>query len=166
MRFCPQCQLQFDDNVSFCPQCGNTLYEYVNATQPVYAAPQPPQPSKARVIVGMAMSLCGLEGGAVSALISAYLSIFFFAFGIGTGNAEAVGVGSMLTLLYSFFFALFATPFSIVGLVMSNKSIAMGSQSKMCVIGKKTGIIGLLLCIIPLAFNITVLIIAAIAATA
>ena len=157
MRFCPNCQTQFDNYATHCSQCGSILYEYVDATQPTYAPPKANEPSKARVIVGMIMSLCGLEGGVVSAMITGYLSVMFFAIAVLTGDMEAMGAGLIIAMLYGLFFGIFSTPFSIVGLVMSKKSIAMGSQSKMCAIGKKTGIIGLLLNLIPAAISLTMI---------
>ncbi len=165
MRYCPNCQTQFDDSMVFCSNCGTALVQqaqpnYYQQPQPqpgvIYPQPVPvdhTKPSKARTIVGMIMSLCGLEGGAVSLILFMWLGFFGALFQLIDGSTEGQIVMSGLSTFYSVFFAIFSLPFSIIGLTMSKRSIAMGSQSKMCKVGRITGIIGLIITIVPVVIS-------------
>ncbi len=172
MRYCPNCQAQFDDSMVFCSNCGTALVQqaqpnYYQEPQYQYQQPMPgyPQPvpvddnkpSTGRLIVGMVLSLFGLEGGAVLLFIYAYFGLISFIISFMAGGSEQFYI-SALSTYFSVLISVTSIPCSIIGLAMSNKSIARGAQSKMCKIGRITGIIGLILCIVPTLLSLVSLI--------
>ncbi len=169
MKACPFCNANVDDAARFCPTCG----QQIPAEAPVYAPPveqlaapafQPsnytPQvpsyqlptqtpdaayygtpapvtnpPSKGKIITGMILGIAGLALAATGLL---YTVLYFC---IGLSEAEMMFAAFLVGLIT----AVFSLPLSIVGFVMSNKTFAQGSTSKMSTLGKRFGLIGTLL---------------------
>ena len=164
MYTCPNCNKSYDIPMNFCVVCGapmsaqepgstaskpnaqatyaesqSTTSQYVQAqpqyTQPQYVEATPvtpviPTSAKVKSIVGMALAIEGLASIAVGLF---YTAIFLLASGY-------------FTFMYGLMFCLVCTPFSLVGLILSNNAINSGSTWKMAKIGKILGIVGLILC--------------------
>ena len=92
------------------------------------AAPATEAPSKGKVIVGMVMGIAGLALAAIGLL---YTLIF-------TIEPE-------MAFGFAFFWSMFRLPLSLVGMIMSNGNINAGDTSAMSSVGKKLGLIGLIL---------------------
>lgn len=119
---------------------------YTQPPQPTYTAPQPQQqywqqpvapvtppaeaPSKGKVIAGMVMGIAGLALAAIGVL---YTLIF------AAGDVGEAALG------FAFIWSMFSLPLSLVGMIMSNGNIAAGDTSAMSSVGKKLGLVGLIL---------------------
>lgn len=165
MFTCPNCNKTYDIPMNFCIVCGTPMAAAAATPPPTaeptvqtqyaeqqYAPPQPvqvqpqyvrpqyanvtpekpviPTSAKVKSIVGMALAIEGLASIAVGLL---YTAIFLLASGY-------------FSFMYGLMFCLVCTPFSLVGLILSNNAINSGSTWKMAKIGKILGIVGLILC--------------------
>lgn len=95
------------------------------------------KPSLAKTIVGMILSITGLE--------FASIGVLYTLLGMSTK-----GVGFVMGII---FFS-FNFPLSLIGLIMSNGAIKQGSTSKMSSVGKTLGIIGIILAGITMLLGI------------
>lgn len=159
MYICPNCNKTSDTPVNFCSECGTPMVEQAPAQpqyqqpayeqpayqQPVYQQPQPmyqytqtvtAEPSKGKVITGMALGIAGLS----MAVLGLLYTLMFMAM------EPEVGFG------FGFVFSIISAPLSIVGMVISNGCINAGSTSAMSSIGKKLGLVGLILSGVMLFF--------------
>ena len=132
MSICPSCNKTTNDDVKFCSKCGIQLVE-AYAPQPDYSH-QPVQatnkaPSMGKVITGMALSIAGISLAALNLL---YVTLFLFESG-------------EMAFVFSLVMSMFSLPLSIVGLKLSASSIAEGSTSNMAVVGKRLGLVGIIL---------------------
>ena len=132
MRICPYCKKTTNDDVNFCSSCGAQMVE-AYPHQPDYLQ-RPVQsekktPSLGKVITGMALSIAGISFAAINLL---YVMIFL----IESGE---------MAFVFSLVMSMFSLPLSIVGLKLSANCIAEGSTSNMSSVGKKLGIIGIIL---------------------
>lgn len=160
MYICPNCNKTSETPLNFCSECGTPMVEQAPAQpvqpvqpvyeqpayqQPAYQQPQPmyqytqtvsAEPSKGKVITGMALGIAGLSMAALGLL---YTLIFMAA-------EPEVGFG------FGFVFSLISAPLAIVGMVISNGCINAGSTSAMSRIGKKLGLVGVILSGVMLFF--------------
>lgn len=104
-------------------------YQYVQPQAPTSVAP----PSKAKVIVGMVLSIAGLAMAALGMLYT----LIFMATAMATAGIVAFGVGLV--------FFLFSLPLALVSLILSQNNLRAGSASNMSSVGKKLGIVGVAL---------------------
>lgn len=154
MYICPNCNKTSETPLNFCSECGTPMVEQAPAQpvyeqpayqQPAYQQPQPmyqytqtvsAEPSKGKVITGMALSIAGLSFAAIGLLYT----LMFMAVEPEAGFA------------FGFVLSFFSLPLSIVGMVISNGCINAGSTSAMSRIGKKLGLVGLILSGVMLFF--------------
>lgn len=133
MRICPYCKKTTNDDVNFCSSCGAQMVEAYPPQQPDYSQrpvqPENKAPSLGKVITGMALSIAGISFAAINLL---YVTLFL----IESGETAFV---------FSLVMSMFSLPLSIVGLKLSASSIAEGSTSNMASVGKRLGIIGIIL---------------------
>ena len=104
---------------------------------PTVPAPAQEGPSKGKVIVGMVLGIAGLAMASIGLLYTLALSF------------DAIG-----GFVFGFVFSMFSTPLSLVGMIMSNGNISAGDTSSMSSIGKKLGLIGLILSVVMLLIAI------------
>lgn len=139
MKICTKCNISIDDNMSFCPSCGETLknFQPVTVTMPSNSTDNPPakKPHLALKIVSMALSIDGFALMVIGAL---YTFIFSMA-ELGLGD-EGKGMALFMAFIFSFY-----APFSIVGLCLSYKCINQGDTSAMSKVGKNLGLAGVIL---------------------
>ena len=151
MYICPNCANKSETATNFCSLCGSRMVEQIpeapSTYQPEpqdYDIPQPRQqvftaepvarpvatgPSKGKQIAGMGVAIGGFVFGIFDAI---YSSIFMFA------PAPAGFIFAMI-------FSMFSLPLSLVGLIMSNKCIDQGATAKPSFLGKKFGLVGVIL---------------------
>ncbi len=154
MRICPNCNNTSQEAINFCPKCGTAMVEQAPPAppvQPVYQEPVQPQyqyqqpvytaapPSKAKSIVGMALSIAGI---AMSSLASFYSLIFLI-----EEELEGVAVSGILFFFFSF-------PLSLVGLILSKNYINAGGTNTFSRVGKILGIVGVILSSVMLFFGL------------
>ncbi len=166
MYICPNCHKVSEVPAAYCAACGTAMvaqsapapqapayaaqptYSYPQPQQPAYQQPPqqywqqppayqqpaapvaPPQnaPSKGKVIVGMVLGIAGL---AMASLGLLYTFIF-----------SEIAMGGFV---FGLVFSMISTPLSLVGLIMSNGNIKAGDTSSMSSVGKKLGLIGVIL---------------------
>ena len=109
-------------------------YQY---QQPTYN--MAPAPSKAKSIVGMALSIAG---AAMSSLASFYSLIFLI-----EEELEGIAVSGILFFFFSF-------PLSLVGLIFSKNYINAGGSNTFSRVGKILGIVGVILSSVMLFFGL------------
>ena len=95
-----------------------------------YAAPVTTGPAKAKVIIGMVLSIVGIAMAAIC---------FFTYFSNLDYNGGAYAFG------YAIGFSIFSFPAALVGLIMSNGNRNEGDTSAMSKIGKILGLVGVIL---------------------
>ena len=150
MYICPNCNTKTEEKVNFCFKCGTQMVyaepqpvepqPTAQVQQPVYEAYQPvKKPHLALKIVAMALSI----GGIVMAAIGNLYTLI--------GLIEPEGY---LAFSFALVFGLFFSPFSIVGLCLSNKCIDAGDTSAMSRVGKILGIIGIIVAGVSLFIGI------------
>ena len=159
MYICPNCANKSETPTNFCSLCGSRMVEQIpeapSTYQPehrVYDIPQPRQqvftaepvarpvatgPSKGKQIAGMGVAIGGF---ALSILNALYAMIF-------VGMESGFGFG------FAFGFSIFSLPLSLVGLIMSNKCIDEGATAKPSFLGKKFGLVGVILTAVALFFG-------------
>lgn len=113
------------------PQYQQPQYQQPQYQQPQY--PQTPAPSKAKMIVGMILSISGTA-------MSALGLIFVLAF-MSFDNY----MGWIFAFAYGLIFSLIGLPCSIIGLILSKKCINAGVSNGMTSVGKALGIVGLII---------------------
>ena len=160
MCICPKCNHTSEEKINFCPLCGAQMSEeqpiqetsaeavenavvepaqnayeqnynptYEQTYNPnYYAYPPVKKPSLAFKIVGMGLSIAGF----IFAIIVSLASLAGFA------DPESA---LAMPLVFSIFYA----PFSIVGLIFSNKCRNAGDTSTFSRLGKIFGIIGIII---------------------
>jgi hypothetical protein len=109
--------------------------DYITAT-PDYAAPTQ-KPNLATKIVGMGLSI---EGFTLAVLAAIYTFVFLIA-AVASGEPEM----GIMSLVFTFWFALFGLPGSIVGLSFSNKARNLGDTSAFSRVGKALGLVGIII---------------------
>ena len=163
MYICSKCGASAEKTVRFCDQCGSPMIEICdpvevtedptpvweipvnpepvketpNTTKPVWETPPTPEPIKdtpttpppasmGKKLVGTILSGVGLGFGALGLLLT----------GAMLGSGEAPSVGAIPGICFS----VFGLPLSLVGLIMSAKSVTQGKNT-----GKILGLIGTIL---------------------
>lgn len=167
MSFCSNCGHPLEDGNKFCSVCGArvaapvvteptpvepVMAEPVRPAEPVYtyepvrpvapavpAAPVPSRKDKIMGFVGMGLSIGGLFLGAIGLL---YTLVFL---------AEEVAVA---TTVFAWFIGMFSMPLSIVGRILSKKSMDAGNVSTPCSIGCKLGLAGIIVSAVMLFFGL------------
>lgn len=146
MNFCPTCNFTSNEPMNYCPKCGSKMEQYVPVPQPVYTQPSPispvQPPSKAKSIVGMALSIAGI---AMSSLASFYSLIFLI-----EEELEGVAVSGILFFFFSF-------PHALVGLILSKGFINDGGSNTFSRVGKILGIVGVVLSSVTAFFGLIML---------
>lgn len=159
MYICPNCANKSETATNFCSLCGSRMVEQIpeapSTYQPepqVYDIPQPRQqvftaepvarpvatgPSKGKQIAGMGVAIGGFALGILNAFYAMIL----------VGMESGFGFG------FAFGFSIFSLPLSLVGLIMSNKCIDQGATGKPSFLGKKFGLIGVILTAVALFFG-------------
>lgn len=142
MYICPNCNNSTQEAINYCPKCGSRMVQEAPAPAPQYQYQQPvytaAPPSKAKSIVGMALSIAGI---AMSSLASFYSLIFLM-----EEELEGVAVSGILFFFFSF-------PLSLVGLILSKNYINAGGTNTFSRVGKILGIIGVILASVTLFFG-------------
>ena len=154
MSVCPKCNYISEETINFCPLCGAQMvadkmieepvleeaqiidsnppqYTYdqtYNPTGYTYEYPPVKPPHLAFKIVGMALSIAGF----IFAIIVSLASL------AGLADPESA---LAMPLVFSIFYA----PFSIVGLIFSNKCRNAGDTSTFSRLGKIFGIISIII---------------------
>lgn len=132
MRICTNCKIEANDDVKFCPFCGNGMSEVrpISETQPAETLETPivKKPHLALKIVSMALSIAGFA---------------FMCFGFLYTLLGLVEEGMALGMAFTF--SLFFLPLCIVGMVLSCKCINAGDTSALTRVGKILGLIGIII---------------------
>lgn len=143
MYICSKCGASAEKTVRFCDQCGSPMIEICDPVEvtedptPVWETPTtpesikdtpttPPPASMGKKLVGTILSGVGLGFGALGLLLT----------GAMLGSGEAPSVGAIPGICFS----VFGLPLSLVGLIMSAKSVTQGKNT-----GKILGLIGTIL---------------------
>lgn len=113
MFICTNCGHQVDRQVGFCEVCGTRMAENTNLPA------VPARPSKAKQIVGMALSIDGLAAAAICLTYGVYPFVGLMAGPIALATA-------------------------IVGHVMSRRNESTGFTSKFTRVGKNLGLAGII----------------------
>lgn len=155
MYICPNCKTESETKINFCPKCGSTMGEIVVTSPAPVVNEQPKAPvipaqpivstytqpatqySKAKGIVGMALSIAGL----------------FFAFLAFVYTVALIDLEGALAFGMSIGFTIFSLPLSIVGLVLSKGNANLGDTSTFVKVGKILGLIGVILSGVALFFG-------------
>ena len=161
MHFCKRCQIQFDNSLTHCTQCGDVLYEYVSVAQATEQNARP-QPSNGKAIGGMVLSLIGIQFGAISSWFALYALYVIGSIASRDSNIDSLtfGLGGIILLIISGILAVFGTPLSAIGLSMSKRCRKAGNQSASCSIGKTCGMLGLIFVLAPVAISLVLLLVA------
>ena len=153
MYTCPKCNYELEAPSNFCPICGASMIPeqaqepvaipvqpeqptYQQApVQPVYQQPvyqqapvyqQPTPPSKAKSIVGMILSLFGIE---FPPIILLYFTVF---------PAYVAGITGVVC-------SFIALPLCIIGMALCLSNRSAGDRSAFGTVGKIVGIVGIVL---------------------
>lgn len=144
MYICKKCNHTSENPINFCPICGSqmVLEEAPITPDYIYTAPAdntvPVQkPSLAKKIVGMGLSI---EGFTLAVLAAIYTFVFLIA-AVASGEPEM----GIMSLVFTFWFALFGLPGSIIGLNFSNKARNLGDTSAFSRVGKALGLVGIII---------------------
>ena len=113
------------------PQYQQPQYQQPQYQQPQY--PQTPAPSKAKMIVGMILSI----SGTAFALLGLFMVIILLA--IETYE------GCIAAFIYGLVFSIIGLPCALVGLILSKKCVNAGASNGMTSAGKALGIVGIIL---------------------
>ncbi|MBQ3146444.1 MAG: zinc ribbon domain-containing protein [Oscillospiraceae bacterium] len=143
MSFCSNCGNPLEENAKFCSKCGSSVAAPVESApaEPVYSAPvYTPIYSTPAVIPEVsgkakAMGFIGMGLG-IGGLFISILGIIYTLLGMGF---EGLGFG------FSIAFSLFSMPMSIVGRILSGKSMEGGNFSGACKAGSGLGLAGLII---------------------
>ena len=142
MNKCTNCGYTTDNNINFCPMCGGKVEAEVFATQQIVVAPtysEPVQkPNKAKMIVGMALS--------IESFITAIVMFFY----VGVFSAILPEMG----LIYGIVFAVINLPIGIVGLSLSKDTTNGRDTPIFCRLGKIFGLISVILTGVTLLLSI------------
>ena len=141
MSFCSHCGNQMEAGDKFCRVCGTAVPEESapqNVPAPVAVKAEPVIDGKTRALgfVGMGLGIGGVVMGA--------LGLLYTMIGL---NLEGMGFA------FSLIFGLFSMPMSIVGRILSNKSIEGGNTSGVCSAGTKLGMAGMIVSAVMLFFG-------------
>ena len=141
MSFCSHCGNQLETGDKFCRACGAAVVaepvQNVPAPVAVKAEPVVSGKTKALGFVGMGLGIGGVVMGALGIL---YTLLFMAVPPMGITFAMVMG--------------LFSVPLSIVGRILSNKSIESGNTSGAASAGMKLGIAGLIVSAVMLFFGL------------
>lgn len=137
MYICPNCKTEHEEFANFCFACGakmeaepvaqQPIYEQAAAQQPIYEQPvaQPPvyeqpvyaapveEPSKAKSIIPMILSIAGLALG----VIGLFTTFILFCLGLTehySYGEVGIAVGIVFTML--------SLPAGLIGMILSNKA--------------------------------------------
>lgn len=140
MTFCSQCGNQLASGDKFCRSCGASVPEATvqNTPAPVMVKAEPVVSGKIKALgfVGMGLGIGGVAMGSLGLLYSLI-------------GLNLVGMG----FVWAMIFGLFSVPLSIVGRILSNKSIEGGNTSGAASAGAKLGIAGLIVSAVMLFFG-------------
>ena len=140
MSFCSHCGNQLESGDKFCRACGAAVVAepVQNVPAPVAVKAEPVIDGKTRALgfVGMGLGIGGVVMGA--------LGLLYTMIGL---NLEGMGFA------FSLIFGLFSMPMSIVGRILSNKSIEGGNTSGVCSAGTKLGMAGMIVSAVMLFFG-------------
>ena len=138
MTFCSQCGNQLESGDKFCRACGAAVPDTQNAPVSVVVKAEPVVSGKTKALgfVGMGLGIGGVVMGSLGLLYSL----------IGL-NLEGLG------FVWAMIFGLFSVPASIVGRILSYKSIEGGNPSGAASAGAKLGIAGLIVSAVMLFFG-------------
>lgn len=148
MYVCSNCSNTSETPTNFCGQCGARMVEQAPEQTPVppvyqpvppvyHSAPVPAGPNKGKQIVGMILGIAGF----IFAIFDALYAL------IGLAADGVFGFS------FSIAFAVFSLPLSLVGMVMSNKGLDAGCNSAFCRLGKRFGLLGVILTAVGLFFG-------------
>lgn len=153
MSFCVKCGYRIESDDKFCFACGAPVAGRESEPAPV-AAPypvvqpglvpvmtEPPRLSvKTKVLgfVGMGLSI----GGFVIAILGILYTMIFM---------EIPPAGAV----FAFYLSVFSMPLSIVGRILSKKSIEGGNQSTVCTVGTRLGLAGIIISAVMLFLGFT-----------
>ena len=161
MFICPNCKKISETPINFCTCCGarmeaeNTAYiAPVNEAVPggyntqntipdANDTPEAPKPSKAKAIVGMALSAAGFINAATGIL-----------YALGYMATET----NEFTFMFTIIMCIITLPLSLVGLILSSKSRKAGDLSIFTKLGRLFGILGIIASAILLSLGIIALI--------
>lgn len=115
------------------------VYAYAPVQPAVAATPVPTKKDKILGFVGMGLSIGGLFLGVIGLL---YTFIFL------------AGEVAVATTVFALFFGMFSMPLSIVGRILSKKSMDAGNVSTPCSIGCKLGLAGIIVSAVMLFFGL------------
>lgn len=145
MNFCSHCGNPVKEGAKFCDACGAAFEAPVAEapvyTPPVYAEPVVSGKTKAMGFVGMGLSIGGL--------FFAIIGLIYSLVGLGL---PGLGFG------FSIGFGIFSMPLSIIGRILSNKSIRGGFNSGAPRAGAGIGLAGLIISCVMLLIGIISLI--------
>ena len=163
MLFCSQCGTQLEESAKFCSKCGTPVAAPVEApvetpvetpvaapaattpvytpvySAPVYSAPATVEVSgstKAQGFIGMGLAIGGL--------FFAVLGLIYTLVGL---DYDALGFGMSIG------FGIFSMPLSIVGRILSRKSMDCGNTSGVCRAGSGLGLAGFIVSCVMFAFG-------------
>lgn len=156
MNICPNCQKITDENIKFCSVCGTKMvtlndnnssveepeqpvYDPLYNAQPAYyeqysystpSSVTVSEPGKVKKIIGFILSIGGF--------VLSIFSVLYCLTTLGTGYG-------LDAFIYGFSYGIEGLALSIVGNVLSNKSIKEGNQTKMAKRGVTFSTIGIIL---------------------
>ena len=150
MYMCPNCKRTYEKPSNFCAYCGSAINKQPivqeqpnsqDSVQPQYVhyyRPASTGPAKAKVIVGMVLSIVGF--GIICFLIYMYFWYLFLLDG-----------ESAFSLIFPI--GIFS-PAALVGFIMSNNNRQQGDTSNMSKVGKSLGLLGFILSLVLLIIAI------------
>lgn len=141
MSFCSHCGNQMETGDKFCRVCGTAVPEESapqNVPAPVAVKAEPVISGKVKALgfVGMGLGIGGVVFGALGVLYTL----------IGMAMPP-------MGITFALIFGLFSVPLSIVGRILSYKSIEGGNTSGVCSAGTKLGMAGLIVSAVMLFFG-------------
>ena len=171
MYFCTHCGKQVDPSAKFCSGCGEPLNPPVVHTTPVgeIRVPQEPPVYKPQPVYQPAPQVRYQQPAPAISTKTKVLG--FVGMGLGIGALFMAVLGILYTLIgmmdgalafgMSVAFGMFSVPCGIVGMLLSKQSMEGGNRSKVCTIGVKLSIAGLIVSGVMMLCGLIGLIIAA-----
>lgn len=133
MFVCPNCNNISNEAMNFCTKCGTQMIS-VETNPASQEQNQAPQPSKAKIITGMVLSINGIAYAAIG---------IFYTFILALTSINDYEM-AIITFIFSVVFSIFSLPASIIGFLLSKNAINAGATSAMSRVGKALGLAGII----------------------